>query len=49
MATRRAGQTTHVLKYDGGVLTMEIGPDRDKSVFSNTLIRFNGVKPWALT
>jgi hypothetical protein len=49
MATRRAGQTTHVLKYDGGVLTMEIGPGRDINVFSDTLSRFNGVKPWALT
>lgn len=48
MGTRRA-HTTHVLKYDGGLFTMEIGDGRDISLFRDTLRRFNGTKPWALT
>lgn len=40
---------THVLSYDGGVFTREMGPGRDISVFADTLRRFNGIKPWALT
>jgi len=49
MATPRAGHTTHVLEYDGGLFTREISARRDIKVFSDTLSRFNGTKPWALT
>src|SRR6202162_3318729 len=40
---------THVLEYDGGIFTREIGPSTDINVFADTLRRFDGVAPWALT
>lgn len=40
---------THVIEYDGGSLTREISHRRDISVFAQTLQKFNGTKPWALT
>jgi hypothetical protein len=40
---------THVLEYDGGIFTREIGPSTDINVFADTLRRFDGVAPWALS
>jgi hypothetical protein len=40
---------THVLEYDGGIFTREIGPSADINVFADTLRRFDGVAPWALS
>jgi hypothetical protein len=39
---------THILEYDGGIFTREIGPSADTNVFADTLRRFDGVAPWAL-
>lgn len=41
--------STHVLKYDGGSFTSEIGSRKQIDFFARTLRRFNGEKPWALT
>src|SRR6202051_1840052 len=40
---------THVLEYDGGIFTREIGPSTDSNGFADTLRRFDGVAPWGLT
>ena len=40
---------THVLEYDGGIFTREIGPSADINVFADTLRRFDGAAPWALS
>ena len=40
---------THVLEYDGGIFTREIGHRADITLFANTLRLFNGEAPWALS
>lgn len=39
----------HVVKYDGGTFSSEIGNNNKLEFFARTLQRFNGKKPWALT
>lgn len=49
MPSRLGARVTHVLEYDGGLFTREIGPHKNIRIFADTLSRFNGNKPWALT
>ncbi|WP_197377546.1 hypothetical protein [Mycolicibacterium baixiangningiae] len=49
MSEQRSGRTTHVLKYNGGTFSIELGARSEKQTFLEPLSRFNGEKPWALT